>query len=83
MKKTRARILAYLSGFIISNIALAADGSSTSPAPVTDVYHQVSVTDPYRWLENGADPRVGAGLHGQRWVGYREDCLNWISANAM
>jgi prolyl oligopeptidase len=52
IQKTRATIVAFLCGFIISNIALAADGSSI------DVYQHVSVADPYRWLENGADPKV-------------------------
>ena len=32
----------------------------TTMAPVTDVYHGVSVADPYRWLENGTDPKVEA-----------------------
>jgi prolyl oligopeptidase len=52
IQKTRARILALLSGFIISNLAAAADGNAV------DIYNHVSVTDPYRWLENGADPKV-------------------------
>jgi prolyl oligopeptidase len=32
---------------------------------VTDVYHGVSVEDPYRWLENGSDPEVRAWATAQ------------------
>ncbi len=62
IRKTRARILAFFSGFIISGVVQAAEGGSASAEalPVTDVYHHVTVTDPYRWLENGADPKVRA-----------------------
>lgn len=31
---------------------------STPQRPVTDVYHGTEVVDEYRWLEDGADPRV-------------------------
>jgi prolyl oligopeptidase len=60
IRKTRARILAFLSVFITCGIVQAvADGSVPGEQrPVADVYHHVTVTDPYRWLENGADPKV-------------------------
>ena len=35
---------------------------ATPKHPVKDVYHGVTVTDDYRWLENGQAPAV------QRWV---------------
>jgi len=37
----------------------------TRVAPVTDAYHGVTVVDPYRWLENGADPEVRAWTSAQ------------------
>ena len=42
--------------------ALARDGSAppTVVQPVIDRYHGVAVSDPYRWLEDGASPRVEA-----------------------
>jgi prolyl oligopeptidase len=34
--------------------------------PVVDTYHGVVVEDPYRWLENSADPEVVAWIAAQR-----------------
>ena len=45
-------------------LALGSSGAAaqlaTPKIPVTDTYHGVKVVDDYRWLENGANPRVEA-----------------------
>lgn len=41
-------------------VALFAQPPVAPKKPVTDVYHGVSVTDDYRWLENYSDPAVRA-----------------------
>jgi prolyl oligopeptidase len=54
---------ALLSGCVLMS-AGAAHAAAAAPVteqhPVTDVYHGVTVTDPYRWLERSTDPRVRA-----------------------
>ena len=54
--------LAALAAVLASGSTRAADpgAPTTAVAPVTDTYHGVSVIDSYRWLENGADPKVEA-----------------------
>src|SRR5215813_4301892 len=38
---------------------------ATARRPVTDTYFGTTVTDDYRWLENGADPEVIAWSEAQ------------------
>jgi len=44
---------------------VAGDPPPTAVKPVEETYHGVVVTDPYRWLENAADPAVQAWVDAQ------------------
>src|SRR5215472_6112224 len=45
--------------------ALALAPPSTAVKPVADTFHGVTVSDPYRWLENWNDPAVRTWTDGQ------------------
>ncbi len=55
-----ARIQALAAALACITTAMAADlgAPPTAGHPVTDTYHGVSVTDPYRWLENSSAREV-------------------------
>jgi len=56
------RIGSCVAILLIGASSFAQAPPSTSQHPVTDVYHGISVTDDYRWLENFANPEV------KQWV---------------
>lgn len=43
---------------LAASVALLAQPPAAPKKPVTDTYHNVQVTDDYRWLENYSDPAV-------------------------
>jgi len=56
---TRSHLFALVLGAAALH-AQAADTQAppTKRLPVVDHYGDLTVTDPYRWLENGSDPKV-------------------------
>jgi prolyl oligopeptidase len=53
----------FVFSFVVApSVTSAADaGAPATPTDgVSDTYHGVTVADPYRWLENGDDPKVHA-----------------------
>ena len=60
---THARVL-WMVVLLCSAPVLAQD-IPTPTVDVTDSYHGVTVRDPYRWLEDAADPKVQAWTRAQ------------------
>ena len=63
----RAHVAAGLGLAMVGAAAFAADTGAppTEVQPVTDTIHNVKVEDPYRWLEDAADPKVKASAAAQ------------------
>ena len=65
--KTLSLLSGVCAGLGLFGVIEARDTSAppTRVAPVTDVYHGVSVEDPYRWLEAANEPEVRAWASAQ------------------
>ncbi len=65
----RSLLCAVLAGTMLPALALTVAGITVPPPPppqaVTDTHWGVSVEDPYRFLEDTADPRVQQWMRGQ------------------
>ena len=75
---TASRVLAMLAALGVGACTQALVRVPQTPArPVVETLHGVTLTDRYRWLENGTDPEV---VH---WTRAQHDAtLAWLAANA-
>jgi prolyl oligopeptidase len=51
-------VMGALAGLALSQLAAAQPAPETPRKPVSTQYHDVTVEDPYQWLENDNDPQV-------------------------
>jgi prolyl oligopeptidase len=78
----RAAVALAAGLFLIVTVTSAAppralDAPATPARPVVDVLHGVTLTDPYRWLEDGRNAEV------QTWTKAQHDAtVAWLEANA-
>src|SRR5216110_219637 len=57
---------AVIGVLLVAGAVLAADGPPAAPVRViTDDYHGTKIDDPYRYMENLADPQVQGWIKGQ------------------
>src|SRR5262245_52110852 len=65
MRRYLALASVAVCGLAAARLPESASAPSTPRRPVTDTYFGTSVSDDYRWLENGADPEVIAWSDAQ------------------
>ena len=66
-----------ISIFLVSFVAIGlAQPPATKVNPVTETLHGVSLTDPYRWLEDQNSPETRAWIKAQ--ASYTQTALNKV-----
>src|SRR5260370_33319703 len=61
-------------GLLLSTLTfMLAQSPKTKTAPVTETLHGVTITDPYRWIEDQNSPETRAWIDAQ--MGYTQSAL--------